>query len=65
AFDGFLGARRHDRQQVYIVSLGANGWKIAGLVPELRVRHSRNRSNLDWAFGFRQTEASIMLRHSF
>ncbi|ENO87881.1 hypothetical protein C666_04655, partial [Thauera linaloolentis 47Lol = DSM 12138] len=48
-----------------IVSLGANGWKIAGLVPELRVRHSRNRSNLDWAFGFRQTEASIMLRHSF
>ncbi|MFT3758223.1 porin family protein [Thauera sp.] len=65
AFDGFLGARRHDKQEIYIASLGASGWKIAGLVPELRVRHSINRSNLDWAFGFRQTEASVMLRHNF
>ncbi|WP_168734217.1 surface lipoprotein assembly modifier [Pseudothauera nasutitermitis] len=65
AFDGFLGERRRDLQQVYIVSAGVNAWKIAGMVPELRVRHSINRSNLDWAFGFRQTEASLMLRHSF
>lgn len=65
AFDGFLGARRHDRQQVFIASLGANGWKLAGLSPELRLRYSRNRSNVDWAFGFKQTEVSLMLRHSF
>lgn len=65
AFDGFLGERRSDRQQVYIVSTGVNAWKIAGVTPELRVRHSVNDSNLDWAFGFRQTEASLMLRYSF
>ncbi|THF64121.1 porin family protein [Pseudothauera rhizosphaerae] len=65
AFDGFLGARRRDRQQVYIVSTGVNAWKMAGLVPELRLRHSINRSNLDWAFGFRQTEVSLLLRHNF
>lgn len=65
AFDGFLGARRHDKQQVYILSAGANAWQIAGVTPELRVRHSINDSNLDWAFGFDQTEISLMLRRSF
>lgn len=65
AYDFFLGGRRHDKQQVYILSAGAAGWKIAGLTPELRLRHSINHSNIDWAFGFRQTEASLMLRKSF
>lgn len=64
-YDGFLGERRRDRQQVYIVSLGANGWRVAGMSPELRVRYSANRSNVDWAYGFRQTELSVMLRRSF
>lgn len=65
AFDAFLGERRRDRQQVYILGVGANGWKLGGLTPELRVRHSINDSNLDWAFGFRQTEVSLMLRKDF
>ncbi|PRB81387.1 hypothetical protein CQ007_09540 [Pseudomonas sp. MYb185] len=65
AHDFFLGDRRRDRQQVYILSAGANGWKVAGLTPELRVRHSINHSNLDWAFGFEQTEVSLMLRRQF
>lgn len=65
AFDGFLGARRHDKQQVFIASIGANNWKLAGLAPELRVRYSRNRSNVDWAFGFEQSEVSVMLRRHF
>lgn len=65
AHDFFLGERRHDKQQVYILSAGANGWKVAGLTPELRVRHSINHSNVDWAFDFEQTEASLMLRRHF
>ncbi|WP_177431516.1 porin family protein [Pseudomonas huaxiensis] len=65
AYDGFLGARREDRQQVYILSAGASGWKLAGLTPELRVRHSINESNLEWAFGYHQTEVSLMLRKDF
>ncbi|QLF92537.1 DUF560 domain-containing protein [Pseudomonas sp. ABC1] len=65
AYDFFLGGRRHDKQQVYILSVGANGWQVAGLTPELRLRHSINHSNIDWAFGFRQTEASLMLRRNF
>ena len=65
AYDGFLGARRRDRQQVYIMSLGANGWKLADMTPELRLRYSANRSNVDWAYGFRQTEFGVMLRRSF
>lgn len=65
AHDFFLGDRRRDRQQVYILSAGANGWKVAGLTPEVRVRHSVNHSNLDWAFGFEQTEVSLMLRRNF
>ncbi|MBB5320066.1 porin family protein [Marinobacter oulmenensis] len=65
AYDFFLGDRRHDQQQVYILSAGANGWSIAGMTPELRVRHTINHSNLDWAFGFEQTEASLLLRKKF
>ncbi|TEA74118.1 porin family protein [Allopusillimonas ginsengisoli] len=65
AYDGFLGGRRRDKQQVYIVSLCAKGWNIAGLTPELRVRHSANRSNLGWAFDFRQNEMTLLLRRTF
>ncbi|MBB4845283.1 hypothetical protein HNP55_003830 [Paucibacter oligotrophus] len=64
-FDGFLGARRHDQQQVYLLNMGAIGWSFAGLTPELRLRHSVNRSNLNWAFGYRQTELSQIWRRSF
>ena len=65
AFDGFLDARRHDKQQVFIASIGANNWKLGGMTPELRLRYSRNRSNVDWAFSFEQTEVSMMLRRNF
>jgi hypothetical protein len=65
AHDFFLGDRRHDRQQVYILSAGLNGWKLAGMTPELRLRHSINRSNLDWAFDFEQSEVGLMLRKRF
>jgi len=65
AYSGFLGARRRDKQQVYIVSLGANNWKIGGMTPELRYRRSVNRSNLAWAYSFKQNEVSLMLRKAF
>lgn len=65
AYDFFLGERRQDRQQVYILSAGARGWQLAGMTPELRLRHSINRSNLEWAFGYHQTEVSLMLRRRF
>lgn len=65
AFDGFLGERRNDRQQIYIASFGASAWKFAGLTPELRLKHTIQESNPDWAFGFRQAEVSLLLRHDF
>lgn len=65
AFDGFLGERRRDRQQVIIVTVGASNWKIAGMTPELRWRRNQNRSNLDWAYGFTQNEVTLMLRRTF
>ena len=65
AFDYFLGARRHDHQQVYMLTLGASAWQIAGLVPELRLRHSQTQSNLDWAYRHRQNEVALMLRKNF
>ncbi|MGO3739774.1 MAG: surface lipoprotein assembly modifier [Marinomonas foliarum] len=65
AHDFFLGERRHDKQQIYILSTGAKGWEFAGLSPELRIRHSINESNLDWAYGFEQTEVGVLLRRNF
>lgn len=65
AHDGFLGERRLDRQQVYILTAGMEGLKIAGMTPELRLRRNINRSNIDWAYDFQQTEISLMLRRNF
>jgi len=65
AYDGFLDARRRDRQQVYIASLGAKAWAFKGLTPELRLRRNVNHATPDWAAGFSQTEISVMLRRDF
>jgi len=65
AWSGFLGARRRDKQQVAIVSLGAPRWKIAGMTPELRFRRNVNRSNVAWAYDFTQHEVTVMLRRAF
>lgn len=62
AFDGFLGARRTDSQQVYIAAIGVQAWQLAGMTPELRIRHVVNRSNPTWAFSYRQTEVILQLR---
>ena len=62
AHDGFLGRRRADTQRIYMAAIGAHAWKIAGMTPELRVRHTVNSSNLDWAFGYKQTEITVQLR---
>jgi outer membrane protein len=64
-FDHFLNAERNDQQQVYILRAGLNAWSVAGLKPELRLRHSINQSNVDWAFAFKQAELSLMLRKDF
>ncbi|MGO1616355.1 MAG: surface lipoprotein assembly modifier [Oceanisphaera sp.] len=63
--DFFLGERRQDQQQVYILGAGLNNWTLAGMTPELRLRHSINHSNLDWAFSFDQTEVNVLLRKRF
>ena len=65
AYDGFLGGRRGDRLQVYLVTLGAEGWKIGGMTPELRLRRSINRSNPDWAYNYAQNEVGLTLRRVF
>jgi len=65
AYDGFLDARRRDRQQVYIATLGVNAWKVAGLIPELRFKRSVNNANPYWAMGFEQNELGLMLRRDF
>jgi len=62
AHDGFLGRRRADTQRIYMAAIGAHAWKIAGMTPELRIRHTVNSSNLDWAFGYKQTEITMQLR---
>ncbi len=51
--------------QVYLVTLGAEGWKIGGMTPELRLRRSINRSNPDWAYNYAQNEVGLTLRRVF
>ncbi len=65
AHDAFLGARRRDRQQVYMATFGVSSWKVAGMLPELRLRHSINQADPYWAFGFAQSEVNLMLRRNF
>ena len=63
---GFVsnGERRSDRQDTAVAAVGLANWQYRGIYPELRWKHTRNRSNAD-VYRYRQNEAVLSLRYRF
>lgn len=64
-FNGLMGGRRKDHQQIYIVNLAMPRLAFAGVTPNLYLKRTVNNSSLDWAYAYRQTEAILKLEASF
>ena len=60
-----LEQRRRDKEQTYLLSIGADRWKAAGLKPVLSYKHRRVSGNTDWLYSYKQNEIGLSLVKSF
>ena len=60
-----LEQRRRDKEQTYLLSIGADRWKAAGLKPVLSYKHRRVNGNTDWLYSYKQNEVGLSLVRSF
>ena len=60
-----LEQRRHDKEQTYHLSIGADRWKFAGLKFVLSYKHRRVSGNTDWLYSYKQNAVSLSLVKSF
>ena len=60
-----LEQRRRDKEQTYLLSIGADHWKAAGLKPVLSYKHRRVSGNTDWLYSYKQNEIGLSLVKSF
>ena len=58
------GERRQDKQYTAVAALGFPRWQWHGIYPELRFKHTVNRSNADY-YRYRQNEVLVNLRYRF
>lgn len=63
--DYFLGGLSKDKQQIYIANLGMPRFALGGVVPNLYIKYTDNRSSIDWAYSYRETEAALKFEKSF
>ena len=63
---GFIsnGERREDKQYTAVAALGFLRWQRYSIYPELRFKHTVNRSNADY-YRYRQNEVLLNLRYRF
>ncbi len=60
-----LEQHRRDKEQTYLLSIGADRWKFAGLKPVLSYKHRRVNGNTDWLYSYKQNEVGLSLVRSF
>ena len=63
---GFIsnGEWREDKQYTAVAALGFLRWQRYSIYPELRFKHTVNRSNADY-YRYRQNEVLLNLRYRF
>ncbi|WP_048736289.1 surface lipoprotein assembly modifier [Necropsobacter massiliensis] len=64
-FNGALNQTRRDNQQVYLVILKMPTWQFYGMTPSLWLKHSDNRSNVDWLYSYKQNEIQLNVEWQF
>lgn len=63
-YEAFFQNRRRDNEQIYLASLTADRWKIAGLKPMLSVKHRRVNGNIGLN-SYKQNEIGLALQKTF
>lgn len=63
-YNFFYGVQREDTQRIFVATLGSTRLSIRGAYPELRFKHTENRSSTIF-HGYRQSEVSLQLRKNF
>lgn len=63
-FSFFYGEQRIDTQNIHIATFGSTRLSIYGAYPELRLKHTDNRSNTIF-HGYRQNEVVLQMRKNF
>lgn len=63
--DRILEKRRRDHEQTYILNIGAERWRFAGMKPTLTFKHRRVNSNIQWLYQYRQNEVGVSLMKVF
>ncbi|MBN9374651.1 MAG: DUF560 domain-containing protein, partial [Cellulomonas sp.] len=60
-YNFFYGVQREDTQRIFVATLGSTRLSVRGAYPELRLKHTENRSSTIF-HGYRQSEVSLQLR---
>ncbi|MGR3808425.1 surface lipoprotein assembly modifier [Pasteurella testudinis] len=64
-YSAALEAKRRDRQQIYMAIFKVPKWEYHGITPNLTLKHTRNRSNVDWLYSYKQNEIQFNLEFRF
>ena len=64
-FNALLDARRRDVTQNYTLILGRPAWRMAGLMPELRLDYTRAVSTVDWLYSYDRLAMSLRVKYEF
>ncbi|MDU8924157.1 porin family protein [Pasteurellaceae bacterium LIM206] len=60
-----LELSRKDNQQIYLAVLKMPQWQFKGITPNLLIKHTRNRSNADYVFSYKQSEVQLNFEWRF
>ncbi|WP_288063519.1 porin family protein [Rodentibacter caecimuris] len=54
-----LELTRQDKQQIYLAVLKMPSWNFKGITPNFVLKHTRNRSNADYVYSYKQSEIQL------
>ncbi|MDC2826556.1 surface lipoprotein assembly modifier [Rodentibacter pneumotropicus] len=60
-----LELKRKDRQQIYLAILKIPSWNFKDITPYLLLKHTRNKSNADYVYSYKQSEIQLNFEWRF
>lgn len=60
-----LELTRRDNQQIYLAVLKMPKWHFKGITPHLLLKHTRNSSNADYVYSYKQNELQLNFEWQF
>ncbi|PJG86021.1 porin family protein [Conservatibacter flavescens] len=65
AYHAALGVTRRDNQRIYLAILSVPTWQFSNITPSLMIKHTRNKSNADFVYAYKQSEIQLNFEWSF